>query len=509
MASKLISFIVSGRNDNYMGNFTYRLTTCINYIAHGAKKLGRLEDVEIVVADWNSDVPLAEELPLSSEAAQICRFAVVPPAVAKAVQQPEQAFYITCAVNVAIRRTTGQFIMLINADLLIPHYSLRVLLDLVAGKLDLPIDITQTLFFGGRHHIPWQVVQHQPSLANWDRYLLLHGAQLAMDQGHAGLGTHLSAQLIHRDLWHDMGAYDESYFYWGWADAELNLRCTQTHPWLHLSSIGIQLYDMEHWVENRRAPIDRNPYTVSFTIKVNNDNWGLGNYDLEIQQAKNIVDIAESPPESYHLANWEQTRAEVLAEMMGDRTSSHVEYIQQLLGITALDQEVLYALAWYGLHHSPRIYLEFGAKLGYTAALVAGACPTVEFYGIESWQEDGGEPTPYYATNMLRGVGYQGYARFVTGDPMTALDRLQNSFIGNWAIDLALVRGELLGAGVLEQLDNLIPALVSGGALVFTCSNPELFEWVYQKVGQKFADLTYLRFANTYTFLILKVSLLG
>ena len=491
-----------------MGNFTYRLSTCLNYIAHGAKKLGRLADIEIIVTDWNSEIPLAESLPLSAAAVEISRFIYVPPKVAKVVQKPEQAFYITCAVNVALRRAQGEFIMLVNADLLLPYYSLAILLDLLAGKIDLPLEINQTFFFGGRHHIPWQVVQNRPSLHEWDRYLLLHGAQLPLEQGHSGLGTHLSAQLLHRDLWHNSGAYDESFFYWGWADTELTLRITQKYPWLHLSSLGVQLYDMEHWVENRRAPIDRNPYTVSPTIKVNDDNWGLGNYDLEIQQAKNIVEIAESEPESYQLAIWEQTRAEVLAEMMGDRTSSQVEQTQQLLGVTAPDQEVLYALAWYSLHHSPRVYLEFGAKLGYTAAVVVGACPTVEFYGIESWQEDGGEPSPYYATNMLGRVNYRGYARFVTGDPVTALSRLQNSFVGVWAINLALVRGDLFGVGVLEQLDNLIPDLVSGGALVFTCSDRELFEWVYQEVGQKFADLTYLRFANTYTFLILKVSLL-
>lgn len=509
MSSKLISFIVSGRNDNYMGNFTYRLTTCLNYIAHGAKKLGRLQDIEIMVTDWNSDIPLAEELPLSTVAAQISRFIYVPPVIATTAQLPNQVFFGACAVNTALRRATGEFLMLINADLLISHYSLRILLDLLAGKIDLPIDIAQTFFFGERHHIPWQVVQHRPSLSKWDNYLLLHGGQLPLEQGHSGLGTHLSAQLIHRDLWYESGAYNENFFYWGWADTELTLRLTQKYPWLHLSSLGIRLYDMEHWVENRRAPIDRNPYTVNSGIKVNNDNWGLGDYDLEIQQAKNIVEVTESQQESYQLREWEQTRAEVLAEMMGDRTTSHVEHIQQLLGITAPDQEVLYALAWYSLHHSPRIYLEFGAKQGYMAALVAGACPTVEFYGIESWQEDGGEPSPYYATNMLGRVNYRGYARFITGDPVTALSRLQNSFIGEWVIDLALVRGDLFGVGVLEQLYSLIPALTSGGALVFTCSDPELFEMVYQEIGQKFADLTYLRFANTYTFLILKVSLVS
>ena len=501
--------MVSGRNDNYMGNFAYRLSTCINYIAHGAKKLGRLADIEIIVTDWNSEVPLAEELPLSSEAVQVCRFVCVPPAIAATVQLPDQVFFGACAVNTALRRATGEFILLINADLLVPYYSLRLLLDLAQRKLDIPSPLDQTIFFAGRQHIPWQVTQSQPSLQGWDHYLTFHGALLPLEHGHAGLGTHLAGHMMHHSLWQQSGAYDEKFFYWGWADAELTLRYTQNYPWLHLAALGIHFYEMEHWVENRRATIDRNPYTVSPSIKVNNDNWGLRDYDLEIQQAENIVDITESQPTSYHLAEWEQTRAEVLAEMVGDRTTNQVEQTQQQLGITAPDQEVLYALAWYSLHHSPRVYLEFGAKWGYTAALVAGACPTVEFYGIESWQEDGGEPSPYYATNMLGRMNYRGYARFVTGDPATALERLRNSFVGTWAIDLALVRGDLFGVEVLEQLDSLLPVLTSGGALVFTCSDRELFEWVYAEVGKKFTDLTYLRFANTYTFLILKVSLLS
>ncbi len=500
--------MVSGRKDNYMGNFSYRLATSINYIPQGAKKLKRLQDIEIVVTDWNSDVPLAEDLPLSKESAEICRFVCVLPEIAKLVQQPEQSFYITCAVNTSLRRATGKFIFLTNADLLIPYYSLRLLLDLAHGKLELPLPLEQIVFFAGRQHIPWQMTQSQPTLEGWDNYLTLNGALLPLEQGHAGLGTHLAGHMMHRSLWELSGAYNEEFFYWGWADAELTLRYTQNYPWIHLAALGMHFYEMEHWVENRRSPIDRNPYTVSPTLKANSDNWGLGNYDLEIQRAKNIVEVTESTPESYQLASWEQTRAEVLEEMMGDRTANHVEYVQQLLGITPSDQETLYALAWYSLYHSPRTYLEFGAKQGYTAALVAGACPTVEFYGIESWQEDGGEPSPYYATNMLGRVNYRGYTRFVTGDPVTALARLKSSFVGEWAIDLALVRGDLFGWGVLDQLNDLIPAITAGGGLVFTCSDQELFEGVYQEIGQQFPDLTYLRFANTNTLLLLKVSLL-
>jgi len=80
--------------------------------------------------------------------------------------------------------------------------------------------------------------------------------------------------------------------------------------------------------------------------------------------------------------------------------------------------------------------------------------------------------------------------------------------VGEWAIDLALVRGDLFGWGVLDQLNDLIPAITAGGGLVFTCSDQELFEGVYQEIGQQFPDLTYLRFANTNTLLLLKVSLL-
>lgn len=42
--SKLLSVVVTGRNDNYMGNFKYRITTCLNYLARNLKELGCLND---------------------------------------------------------------------------------------------------------------------------------------------------------------------------------------------------------------------------------------------------------------------------------------------------------------------------------------------------------------------------------------------------------------------------------------------------------------------------------
>lgn len=72
--SKLLSVVVIGRNDNYMGNFKYHLTTCLNYISRNLKDLGRLDDVEILVIDWHSDIPLSKVLALGLEARQIWDF---------------------------------------------------------------------------------------------------------------------------------------------------------------------------------------------------------------------------------------------------------------------------------------------------------------------------------------------------------------------------------------------------------------------------------------------------
>jgi len=56
----LISFIFCGRNDNYLGYFKYRITTAINYLCRNVKKIGRLKDMEVIVVDWNSEIPLMQ-----------------------------------------------------------------------------------------------------------------------------------------------------------------------------------------------------------------------------------------------------------------------------------------------------------------------------------------------------------------------------------------------------------------------------------------------------------------
>ncbi|MEJ2038014.1 MAG: hypothetical protein P8X55_03665, partial [Desulfosarcinaceae bacterium] len=78
MEGIILSLIIGARNDSFMGNFQWRLSTALNFIADSLKQIGRMNDVEVVVCDWGSQTPLHQVLPLTPQAAEITRFVIVP-----------------------------------------------------------------------------------------------------------------------------------------------------------------------------------------------------------------------------------------------------------------------------------------------------------------------------------------------------------------------------------------------------------------------------------------------
>ena len=51
----LLSFVIMARNDEYMGNAKWRLETTLDFLATSLSKLGRLQDAEVVIVDWQSE----------------------------------------------------------------------------------------------------------------------------------------------------------------------------------------------------------------------------------------------------------------------------------------------------------------------------------------------------------------------------------------------------------------------------------------------------------------------
>jgi hypothetical protein len=544
--SKLLSVCVFARNDDYQGNFRYRLTTSLNFLARSVSAIGREADLEVVLADWNSEVPLSETLALSPEAAALVRFVRVPPEVAATVQKSGQVMYSTCAANVALRRASGEYLLLSDSDTLFPRHSLLSLFNLLEGRLGVPFDPRRATYVIGRYQLSRAQVKREPTVEEWERFLLLNGWDVIFDRGYTGLGTHGSGQLMHRDLWHECRGYNEQLRAGPWMDGDLTVRLTQRYPWLSLTSLGISVFHMDH---ESNALFTTNRYRMPPTLDANDDRWGLGGLELEearaVPRAPSVLTGPGGDPSPRAPAPpvvWNISPEELAADMVGQHMRSQVQVVREhLLGfiqtirtepegirrrhlqmeledLDAVEASLSYGvqeltalsvLVWFSLLRSPKTYLEFGIQRWYSAAQVAAVCPNAEIYGIDPWRNgpDRPVPTAYFLTYLLQTIHYRGYLRFVTGEAETAVERLEASSIFPLSVDLALLRGELFADGGGEQLCGLIPRMASGGALVFTSPSEETFQAGWGEALRRFPQYTYLHFHGTGTGAVLAARL--
>ena len=147
----LLSFVIMARNDQYMGNGRWRLETTLDFLGMNLGRLGRSEEVEIIIVDWQSEIPLYQELKLSRETVAITRFIIVPP---DAGLDFECDFPRPVILNTGIRRARGKFIIQTLGDVLWTTEALSRLfaIALMAGVAE------ETLYVIGRKEIPYDFV---------------------------------------------------------------------------------------------------------------------------------------------------------------------------------------------------------------------------------------------------------------------------------------------------------------------------------------------------------------
>jgi len=517
--SKLLSICMFGRDDDYMLDFRYRITTTINHLARSIKNLGQEDKVEILVTDWGSHAPMAHTLALSPEAAEVCRFIYVPPEVIRATQEGRDDFHTSRAPNAAIRRACGKYIMVYPADTLIQQHSLEQLIRLLDGKIHLPIEVERAFFLLPRIDVPWQFLERRPNLDEWDRYLLLIAKNTPIEptKWFARFGG-AGALMIHRRLWHELRGLDESLIGWGWNDVDLGMRASQNYPWLSLSTLGIFLYHMEHPRTGRRqsAFTKTNPERFNAAFHMNNKDWGLGGYELEIQapQIRCVSELAacrSGQHEPKSIESWPQSFGEIVSELTNRLLiKSMRRMVMSYLGRGwMLDREelnALFFLSWYSRNHYPRRYLEF-SSVSSGAVAVAAACPSVEIYKVGHWEGIQPDDSPTSLIEMLDTFQFRGYVRFVNGDVNTSIQRLKDSFIGHFGFDLMLVGSKVVDDVADDQVCSLISYLFPGGALILSYPSVSDFMRIWQKMKDNYSQYTYFQCADRKTGMVLAAKL--
>jgi len=270
----LLSHIVAGRNDNYLGNFKQRLEMMINYICKNVAETGNLENYELIICDWNSEKPLREAIYLSKEALACVRFVEVPPEIVKKKALDKASpFLISHATNTAMRHAQADMIMLSPCDVLFPHQSIKSLFSLLKGEIPCPVDIKDCYMGIERFLIPWQLSERM-TLDSIDRDLFLYTNAMQMEETFHGWAGGEGAHLISKKILTELRGYDESYVYWGAQEVQLARRINQFAPTVKATMFGIFCYDLQQ-APIVRSVIKSNLDVVSESPLVNDENWGL------------------------------------------------------------------------------------------------------------------------------------------------------------------------------------------------------------------------------------------
>jgi len=308
----LLSILSHGRNDQYMGNFKWRLARSLNRFAESIAALGLEEEVELLIVDWGSREPLRDVILLSDTARSLVKFLQVPQEVAARFNR-DSPYSFVHASNCGIRRASGEFIMYCDADTYLPQSSLEKICGALrisrqhfgsrgrsphreeegggfeAGE-SLGGNPEDHFFLASRYHIPISFHNHCATSDQIDAYIAEKKETLDHDRINKEdfMGT-ATAYLMHRSLWRGCRGFDEGLIYWGWFDIDLFHRLRRHYQVCDLEDAGVDFFHLEHYSNSKKRdqtvenPQRANPAKWPDRFAVNDEQWGLGEYDLPVE----------------------------------------------------------------------------------------------------------------------------------------------------------------------------------------------------------------------------------
>lgn len=275
-----ISVVIIGKNDNYGGDLIHRLTHCLNVLTQSFE--------EIIYVDWKSNgKPLIEEVIENIvRRDKIKSYIVTEQDIEN--NNPEYINYSIVEViarNIGIRRSTNEWILVTNVDVLIEEFELSEF-----NK--------HTLYTSARIDIPQEVhIKYNDSMEllnfikeNKNKFKMQPDAVIdgksVWDSGDVwslvvGCGDF---QFAHKDVWYGIRGFEESFGGRCYADSNLMKKGSL---YFDIKKAKVTLYHLNHGTNKNSLPNeilpmnDRLVCVNNFTETSNSENWGWGNYDLK------------------------------------------------------------------------------------------------------------------------------------------------------------------------------------------------------------------------------------
>ena len=307
MSNPLITLILCSRNDSYMGNSRWRLETSINLALLNAKKADFLDQLEIIVSDWGSEIPLRDVLQLVPEAEGRVKFVHTPKDIA-IIEQKDSKFPEVIALNAAARRASGEYIGRIDNDTVVDEGFFKKFTQLHKNNPTDKLDLKDSFLFVERKSVPYRISRLSLPLplisffiGRFSRFLKLESAT---DWGKEFWHSPVGIMIFHRDIWDVTQGYDERLIYWGWMETDYAIRLSQRHCIINLGDhVGHHFFHLEHYsnlteYKNRNGaatPRKKNEaVTEGLNYTVNGETWGLNGHELSESMFFNSRNIQKS-----------------------------------------------------------------------------------------------------------------------------------------------------------------------------------------------------------------------
>lgn len=267
-----LSLILCSRNDAYCGDSVRRLTVTLNHAASVLDRQGdRGQNAEIVLADWGSEVPLADVLELSPAARDLLRIHHLPK---ERTERFNSSFSEVHALNAAARASGGDWIGRIDQDTLIgTRFVDWFFSDAVTAAC---------ASFSGRRDMTAE--QSQDCARGTLEYVAARGEQIPLfgspsttsedDWWRSAVGI----LLIPRTTFFDLGGYDETNIHYNHMEHEFIARLRRV---VDVRNIGPELgYDFYHQFHPTRGSFKENRCLAErdlrkIELRPNGETWGL------------------------------------------------------------------------------------------------------------------------------------------------------------------------------------------------------------------------------------------
>jgi hypothetical protein len=289
--------ILCSRNDRYQGDSVWRLGIALNSTAEAVRSTGRELDVEIVLVDWGSTVPLREALHLTPAAAACVQFLYVSQEIIAEVSG-DSKYAEVLALNAAAKRAKGTFVGRIDQDTVMNANFVSQLFDILERRTPLPVAPEQAMFLSNRRQIPYRFASRSPSLWCTLQFVRLFGPRLPImfpQPPETFYQSYVGIWLLHRDLWNIARGLDEQMIYMNWMEVDMYLRLQPKFTLVNLGElVGHSLYHLDHvhpfhgwhWRDvNRKTNPRRDFAHLPPSNEPNDQDWGLARYQLPLEFA--------------------------------------------------------------------------------------------------------------------------------------------------------------------------------------------------------------------------------